>query len=90
MRRGLDGMRGQLHQELKEELEKMSPAGFENLVLDLCKKMGYGDLTRHTGEPGDRGIDGIIREDRLGLGEIYIQAKKWAPARAQGRGRSFP
>lgn len=79
MRRGLGGMRGQLYQELKEELEKMSPAGFENLVLDLCKKMGYGDLTRHTGESGDRGIDGIIREDRLGLGEIYIQAKKWAP-----------
>ena len=77
MRRGLAGMRGRLYQDLKEELERVSPAGFEKLVLDVCKNMGYGDMTRHTGESGDRGIDGIIREDKLGLGEIYIQAKRW-------------
>ena len=77
MRRGLAGMRGRLHQDLKEELERVSPAGFEKLVLDVCKNMGYGDMTRHTGESRDRGIDGIIREDKLGLGEIYIQAKRW-------------
>ena len=78
MRRGLKGMKGKIYQELKEELVKMSPDAFERLVLDLCNKMGYGKPER-LGKPGDQGIDGTIWEDRLGLGEIHIQAKRWEP-----------
>ena len=54
---------------------------FEQLVIDLLVKMGYGGSRKEAGEAiggtGDGGIDGIIKEDRLGLDIIYIQAKKW-------------
>jgi restriction system protein len=54
---------------------------FERLVVDLLVKMGYGgtraDAGRAIGKSGDEGIDGIIKEDRLGLDIIYIQAKRW-------------
>jgi restriction system protein len=57
------------------------PAFFEQLVIDLLVKMGYGgsqqDAARAVGKSGDEGIDGIIDEDRLGLDVIYVQAKKW-------------
>jgi restriction system protein len=66
-----------LYNELLEKVKTVSDQGFEMLVLDLCKKMNYGDLVEHTGKSGDQGIDGIIKEDRLGLGEIYLQAKRW-------------
>lgn len=58
-----------------------SPAFFEQLVVDLLVKMGYGGSRREAGSglgrSGDGGIDGIIKEDRLGLDVIYIQAKRW-------------
>ena len=76
IQRGLDDQRRQLYHELKEALAKMSPTGFEKLVLAVCKSMRYGDTIQHTGESGDRGIDGVIRADELGLEEIYIQAKR--------------
>lgn len=63
--------------DLLEKVKSVSDQGFERLVLALCKKMNYGDLIQHTGKSGDQGIDGIIKEDRLGLGEIYLQAKRW-------------
>lgn len=66
-----------LYSDLLDKIKSVSDQGFEMLVLDLCKKMNYGDLIKHTGKSGDQGIDGIIKEDRLGLGEIYLQAKKW-------------
>ena len=54
---------------------------FESLVVDLLVKMGYGgsrkDAGERIGQSGDGGIDGIIKEDRLGLDAIYIQAKRW-------------
>ena len=66
-----------LYSDLLEKIKSVSDQGFEMFVLDLCKKMNYGDWTEHTGRTGDQGIDGIIKEDRLGLGEIYLQAKRW-------------
>lgn len=58
-----------------------SPAFFEQLVVDLVVKMGYGGTRRDAGQAigksGDGGIDGIIKEDRLGLDIVYIQAKRW-------------
>lgn len=59
----------------------MSPAFFERLVIDLLVSMGYGgsrqDAASAVGKSGDGGIDGIIKEDRLGLDVIYVQAKRW-------------
>ncbi|MGB4611435.1 MAG: restriction endonuclease, partial [Methanothermobacter thermautotrophicus] len=57
------------------------PEFFEKLVVDLLLKMGYGgsrkDAGKAIGKIGDGGIDGIIKEDKLGLDTIYIQAKRW-------------
>lgn len=62
--------------DLLEQLQKVDPKHFEKIVVDLVVKMGYGagEPTRYT---KDDGIDGIINEDALGLGIIYIQAKRW-------------
>ena len=58
-----------------------SPEFFEKLVVDLLLNMGYGGSRKDAGEAigksGDEGIDGIIKEDKLGLDTIYIQAKRW-------------
>ena len=58
-----------------------TPACFERLVVQLLVAMGYGgsieDAGKALGKPGDEGIDGIIKEDRLGLDVIYLQAKRW-------------
>jgi restriction system protein len=62
-------------------VKKASPRFFENLVVELLLKMGYGgsrkDAGKAIGQSGDGGIDGIIKEDKLGLDVIYIQAKRW-------------
>ena len=75
------GLREQLAQELLSVILKSSPIFFEQLVVDLLVKMGYGGSRRDAGErigqTGDGGIDGIIKEDRLGLDAIFIQAKRW-------------
>lgn len=67
--------------ELLERIKSISPSRFEELVVELLLKMGYGgtqeDAGRVVGKSGDGGIDGIINEDRLGLDVIYIQAKRW-------------
>ncbi len=67
--------------ELLEQVKNVTPAFFERLVIDLLLKMGYGGSFEEAGEvlgqSGDGGIDGIIKEDRLGLDSIYIQAKRW-------------
>ena len=76
-----NSIRQDLAQELLSQVKKASPAFFEVLVVDLLVKMGYGgsrkDAGERIGKSGDEGIDGIIKEDRLGLDTIYIQAKKW-------------
>jgi restriction system protein len=75
------GLREQLGQELLSRILSCSPTFFEQLVVELLVKMGYGGSRRDAGErigqTGDGGIDGIIKEDRLGLDTIFIQAKRW-------------
>lgn len=70
-----------LADELLAEMMDLSPAFFEQLVVKLLEKMGYGGSLKNAGEvigkSGDEGIDGVIREDKLGFDLIYIQAKRW-------------
>jgi restriction system protein len=74
-------LREDLETELLEQVKNSSPTFFERLVIDLLVTMGYGgtrqDAGRAVGKSGDGGIDGIIKEDKLGLDAIYIQAKRW-------------
>ncbi len=78
-----------LAEELLERIISQSPAFFENLVVELLVKMGYGgsisEAGKAIGKSGDEGIDGIIKEDKLGLDIIYIQAKRWKPGSSVGR-----
>ncbi|HNT72815.1 MAG TPA: restriction endonuclease, partial [Methanothrix sp.] len=73
--------RRDLAQELLDRIMGCSPEFFERLVVDLLVAMGYGGSRRDAGEAvgrsGDGGIDGIIKEDKLGLDAVYIQAKRW-------------
>lgn len=70
-----------LAQDILSRILGCSPAFFERLVVELLVKMGYGgsrqDAGERIGKSGDGGIDGIIKEDRLGLDTIYVQAKRW-------------
>lgn len=74
-------LRQSLAQEILGRILACTPAFFETLVVELLVKMGYGGSRRDAGErigqSGDGGVDGIIKEDRLGLDTIYIQAKRW-------------
>lgn len=74
-------LRQDLSQELLERIMSCSPQFFETLVVDLLVAMGYGgsrkDAGQAVGQSGDGGIDGIIKEDKLGLDIVYIQAKRW-------------
>ncbi|MCK6614369.1 MAG: restriction endonuclease [Ignavibacteriaceae bacterium] len=82
-------IRSALAAELLEKVLSLSPHFFEKLVIDLLVAMGYGgsltDAGKAVGKSGDEGIDGIIKEDRLGLDIIYIQAKRWKPGTVVGR-----
>jgi restriction system protein len=74
-------LREGLASEILQTTKNCSPSFFEQLVVDLLVKMGYGGSRREAGQAlgksGDGGIDGIIKEDKLGLDIIYIQAKRW-------------
>jgi restriction system protein len=76
-----DRLRKGLEAELLQRVMSATPAFFERLVIDLLVRMGYGGSFRDAGQAigrsGDGGIDGIIKEDRLGLDVIYVQAKRW-------------
>lgn len=76
-----ENLRDELANELLAKLKKASPAFFERIVVELLVRMGYGgsrvDAGRAIGRSGDGGIDGIIKEDKLGLDVVYIQAKRW-------------
>lgn len=78
---GYQSIRKDLSQEILGVVKKCSPRFFEKLVLELLLKMGYGGFAdgagKVVGKSGDGGIDGIIKEDKLGLDVIYIQAKRW-------------
>lgn len=70
-----------LKSDLIQKIKTCSPSFFERLVIDTIVGMGYGgnrrDAGQAVGKSGDGGIDGIIKEDRLGLDTIYLQAKRW-------------
>ncbi len=74
-------LRKNLADELLKAVMESPPSFFEQLVVDLLLRMGYGGSRQEAGEAigrsGDEGIDGIIKEDRLGLDIIYVQAKRW-------------
>jgi len=76
-----DQLRDALASELLDHVKRCSPQFFERLVVLLVVRMGYGgslkDAGQAIGRSGDGGIDGVIREDKLGLDSIYIQAKRW-------------
>ncbi len=67
--------------ELRDRVRQVTPQFFEQLVLDLLEAMGYGGSIEgsgiRVGGTGDEGIDGIIKEDKLGLDVVYVQAKRW-------------
>lgn len=73
-------IREKIAEDLLQQIKANSPAFFENLVIDLLVKMGYGgsrEDAEAVGRSGDGGIDGIINQDRLGLDVVYVQAKRW-------------
>lgn len=79
--RGYTQLRETLAADLLDKVRSCSPRFFEQLVVELLVKMGYGgsrqDAGKAVGQSGDGGIDGIIKEDKLGLDAVYIQAKRW-------------
>lgn len=78
---GFKNIREELELELIDKVKAGSPAFFERVVVELLVAMGYGgsrkDAGQTLGKSGDGGIDGVIKEDRLGLDVIYLQAKRW-------------
>ena len=81
LQKAFQGIRNRLAGEIIEKVKSNSPEFFERLVVELMVAMGYGgsiqDAGLAIGRTGDEGVDGIIKEDRLGLDVIYVQAKKW-------------
>ncbi|MDE0112013.1 MAG: restriction endonuclease [Albidovulum sp.] len=81
-------LRSALEADILQRVRDASPAFLEQAIVDLLIAMGYGDgdaaMGRVTGRSGDGGIDGTIREDALGLDEVYVQAKKYAEGNAVG------
>lgn len=82
-------IRATLGQELLSKVQSLTWMDFERLVVQLLVRMGYGgsvkDAGRALAKSGDEGIDGTIKEDKLGLDIIYIQAKKWQTGNTVGR-----
>jgi restriction system protein len=74
-------IRKQLADDLLTRIKESSPNFFEQLVVDLLVKMGYGgskpDAGRAFKKGRDGGLDGVIKEDKLGLDEVFVQAKRW-------------
>lgn len=74
-------LRQELAADILDRLIKTSPDFFETIVVELLVAMGYGgslqDAGQKLGKSGDGGVDGIIKEDRLGLDVIFVQAKRW-------------
>jgi restriction system protein len=81
LERSFQTLRDALSLELLEAIRNGTPAAFERVVVDLLVAMGYGgsveDAGKVVGKSGDGGIDGIIKQDKLGLDAIYVQAKRW-------------
>lgn len=81
-------LNAQLKTKVLDALLASSPEFFERVVLDLLVAMGYGgsrqDAARHLGRSGDRGLDGVINQDRLGLDVVYVQAKRYTEGNVGG------
>lgn len=77
MEQGYEEKYNELAVTMLESLRTNSPEFFENVVLDLLTKMGYGE-GKVTGRSGDGGVDGIINQDALGLEKVFFQAKRFA------------
>ena len=75
-------LNAELAREIVSRIHALKPAFFERLIVDLLVKMGYGggrlEMGRTLGRTGDGGVDGVIKEDELGLDVIYVQAKRFA------------
>ncbi|HJU08309.1 MAG TPA: restriction endonuclease [Rhodanobacteraceae bacterium] len=88
LQHAFEELRSSLINEVHDALLRASPAFFERAVIDLLRAMGYGgtveDAGTLLGSPGDGGVDGAIKEDKLGLDTVYVQAKKWAADRTVG------
>ena len=86
-------LRSTLAEELLEVVQTASPTFFEQLVVELLVSMGYGGSVRDAGQAmgrsGDNGIDGIIKQDRLAIDNIYVQAKRWTGAVGSPEVRNF-
>jgi len=83
--RGIKSLRADLSDRLLKLILDQSPTFFEHLVLDVLLAMGYGgsreSAAAHLGRAGDEGIDGRVNQDALGLDQIMVQAKRYAPDR---------
>ena len=88
LHRAVQQLRDALEADVLDRVRKAVPAFLEQAVVDLLIAMGYGGgdaaMGRVTGRSGDGGIDGTIKEDTLGLDEVYIQAKKYADGHTVG------
>lgn len=77
-------LRNEVANELLHLIKGNTPEFFEKLVVHLIVSMGYGGSVKEAGratrKTADEGIDGVIKEDRLGLETIYLQAKRWEAA----------
>lgn len=86
-------LRETLADDLLERVRAGTPKFFEHLVVDLLVAMGYGgsraDAAQVVGKSGDNGIDGVIKEDRLGLDMVYVQAKRYEADIGPGAIREF-
>ena len=75
-------LNAELAREIIERVYAFTPAFFERLIVDLLVRMGYGggrlEMGRALGRVGDGGVDGVIKEDELGLDVVYVQAKRFA------------
>ncbi len=90
---GYNELREALADELLTRVRVMQPKAFEQLVVDVLVAMGYGgsqlDAAQVVGKSGDNGIDGVIKEDRLGLDMVYVQAKRYTADVGPGAIREF-
>lgn len=88
--KAFQSLKEELAAELLSRIRNTDPKFLEQIVVDLLIAMGYGggdsEMGRVVGQSGDHGIDGTIREDKLGLDEVYIQAKNYAPGNKVGEG----
>ena len=84
----VDEVNSAVASEVLERVLEQPPVFLERTVLVLLEAMGYGGveaLSEHFGGPGDEGLDGVIRQDALGLDVVYVQAKRYAPESKIGR-----